>query len=186
MNTSHLFLIGYRCSGKSSVGKRLSEQYSIQHVDTDDLIEQQEDQTIPEIWAQKGASYFRAVESNVLHRICNTGESMIVSTGGGIITSPENRDRLSSQGHVIWLTASPPTLRNRLQSDAVERPSLTENPVEDEIKQVLEERTPHYRSVADWEITTENRSVKEVVDAIIKKLQHTKKLFPSPPQPSRD
>ncbi|MDI6790163.1 MAG: shikimate kinase, partial [Thermodesulfobacteriota bacterium] len=82
-----IVLIGYRGSGKSTVGRRLAERLSLPFIDTDTLIEEKAGITIKEMVEKKGWAYFRAVEKDVIRGLPGD-KTMVVAAGGGAILDP--------------------------------------------------------------------------------------------------
>ncbi|MGA7879339.1 MAG: shikimate kinase, partial [Terrimicrobiaceae bacterium] len=115
-------LIGFMGCGKSSVGRRLSGMTGHRFVDTDELIVQSESRTIPEIFSQSGEDYFRDVEQRSLEELVGVC-GIILSTGGGLVLRPANRETLKKIGIVAWLDASPDVLFERATRSA-KRPLL--------------------------------------------------------------
>ncbi len=115
-------LIGFMGCGKSSVGRRLSGMTGHRFVDTDELIVQSESRTIPEIFSQSGEDYFRDVEQRSLEELVGVC-GIILSTGGGLVLRPANRETLKKIGIVAWLDASPDVLFERATRSA-KRPAV--------------------------------------------------------------
>lgn len=168
MRGPHLFLIGYRGSGKSAVGMLLAHRMHRSAVDTDAWIESYAGRKIPEIFEQDGEEAFRALETFAIEQLPDS-TPLVVSLGGGAVLREVNRQLLRAKGRIVWLRADPATLAQRIASDAtrgVRRPSLTgQDPVQ-EIEQVLTVREPIYRSLADWVLETSNRPPSELAQAI--------------------
>ncbi|MEW6328463.1 MAG: shikimate kinase [Thermodesulfobacteriota bacterium] len=164
-----IVLIGYRGSGKSTVGRRLAERLSLPFIDTDTLIEEKTGITIKEMVEKKGWPYFRAVEKEVIRGLAGD-KTMVVAAGGGAVLDPENQARLKENGLVFYLAADEATLSGRIAKDARtgdQRPSLTGEMVTAEIRTVLKTREPIYRKVADYMINTVGRTVNDIVEEII-------------------
>ena len=137
-----IVLVGLMGSGKSSIGKRLSEQISISFVDSDDEIELAAGMPISEIFDKFGESYFRAGEERVLERLLG-GEPKIIATGGGSFISNQIRHNIRLKGFSVWLKADFETLWSRVQGKAT-RP-LLQNPNPDLVlKRLIMERDPVY------------------------------------------
>ncbi len=98
----NIALIGMPASGKTSVGKALSEKLDKSFVDSDDEIVRSENKSIPEIFADFGEAYFRNVEKNVIKNISMLN-SQVISTGGGSVLNPENIESLKSNSRVYFL-----------------------------------------------------------------------------------
>ncbi len=161
-------MIGYRGSGKSTIGRRLAEQFSLDFVDTDCLIEERAGATIQEMVKTRGWPYFRALEKEVIRDLA-ASHSAVVAAGGGAILDPDNQASLKRGSLVIYLTASETVLAARIAGDGKtegQRPSLTGDSVTAEISAVLRERDPLYRKVADHSLSTSRKSIDEVVAEI--------------------
>jgi len=164
----NIILIGYRCTGKSSVGKRLSNVLDRPFVDTDDLITNQAGLSIREIVEQGGWELFREKEKEVVHNL-STSSGKIIATGGGILDDDENRLLLKQNGLFIWLTASVETILARMQADEQtrdQRPALCGADRENEITTMLARWAPVYRQAADMIIDTSEKSIDDVVNEI--------------------
>lgn len=163
-----VILIGYRGSGKSAVGRGLARHLEMAFADADLEIEQTIGLTIREIFAKGGEEEFRRRERDVMKTLLEK-DHLVVATGGGAVLHPETRRQLVNADHVIWLTASPDILAQRISLDASSssrRPSLTTGSALDEIAEVLASREPIYRECATLEVSTEHRSVEELIEEI--------------------
>lgn len=165
----NVVLIGYRGTGKSSVGKILATRLGHALLSTDEEVVRIARQTIPEIVEQHGWEKFRDLESQVCQRL-DGREGLVVDTGGGIILRPQNVAVLKHIGTVFWLTASVEAIAKRIGGDT-QRPSLTGvKSFVDEIQEVLRERLPKYQATADHVIETEGKSLRKVADEILARL----------------
>lgn len=165
----NVVLIGYRGTGKSSVGKILATRLGHALLSTDEEVVRIAGQTIPEIVEQYGWEKFRDLESQVCQRL-DGREGLVVDTGGGIILRPQNVAILKHIGTVFWLTASVEAIAKRIGGDT-QRPSLTGvKSFVDEIQEVLRERLPKYQATADHVIETEGKSLRKVADEILARL----------------
>ena len=162
----NIVLIGYRGTGKSTVGKLLAMRLGRQFVSTDEEIIKRAKRTIPEIVAQEGWEYFRDLESEVCREFAGR-DRLVIDTGGGAILRTQNVEALKKSGTLFWLTASVKTITKRIGRDN-QRPSLTgSKSFVDEIQDVLRERTPKYQAASDHVITTDDRSIKQLVEIIL-------------------
>ncbi|MBW2061592.1 MAG: shikimate kinase [Deltaproteobacteria bacterium] len=164
----NLVLIGYRATGKSSVGALLSKQLHWPLLDTDDLIQQEARQTIPEIVAAGGWDHFRHLEKMAVARVCSL-DHHVIATGGGVVLEPENVARLRATGCLIWLQADAETIQARLAADD-NRPSLTGADTIKEVPQVLEKRLAAYRRAAHINIDTSGLSPAQIAERILRLL----------------
>lgn len=158
-DSPHLYLTGYRGTGKSTVSKLLGEALSLPVWDSDREIETRSNSTIKAIFEQRGEAAFRDLEETVV-RDLSSGETAIIALGGGAILRKSTRETILETGLCVWLTASPHTLSKRIQSDSGShdtRPALTtEQSVLREIENVLNARLPLYQQASDFEISTES------------------------------
>lgn len=147
--TSHLFLIGGRASGKTSLARLLASQLGTDWVDTDDVLQERIGESIADFVDRQGWDSFRDQETATLAAVCMQ-PAMVIACGGGIVLREENR-KLLKQGRVMYLRAEPEVLAARLAGDPNEaqRPSLTGKSIQDEVREVMTEREPLYIECAD-------------------------------------
>jgi shikimate kinase len=163
-----IFLIGYRGSGKSTVGRVLAGRLGWEFVDADQVLEDRYGKTIREIFAAEGETGFRNKESAVLADLC-TRTTTVIATGGGVILRQENRARIKNCGFVAWLSADPETLWERMQGDpttAARRPPLTTGGLI-EVQELLAAREPWYKACAHVEVPAAALSPEQAADAIL-------------------
>lgn len=161
----NIVLIGYRGTGKSSVGKMLAIRLGRTLVSTDAEIVRRTGKSIVEIVGQEGWERFRDVESEVC-RDFSGSDRLVIDTGGGAILRPENTRALKENGRVFWLTASVSTIVERIAGDT-QRPSLTgTSSFIDEVQGVLRERAPKYEAAADFVVATDDRPIDSVIQEI--------------------
>lgn len=169
----NIYLIGYRCTGKTSVGLMLSERTDWQLVDTDQRIVAHAGMPVSDIVAQNGWSYFREIEKQVLAETA-AASRLVVATGGGIVLDPDNRTILEDPGHfTVWLQAAPASIEKRMKADAQTetlRPALTESSLAGEITDTLAARGPFYASAKDMAIDTDQQSIDEICEWILKEI----------------
>lgn len=162
----NIVLIGYRGTGKSTVGKLLAARLGRELVSTDAEIIKRAKRTIPEIVTQEGWEYFRNLESDICRELASR-DKLVIDTGGGAILRTQNVEALKKNGTVFWLTASVETIEKRIGDDD-QRPSLTgAKSFVDEIQDVLRERTPNYQTAADHTIATDDRSINQLVETLL-------------------
>lgn len=162
----NIVLIGYRGTGKSTVGRLLAARLGRELVSTDAEIVKREQRTIPEIVVQEGWEYFRDLESDICRELASR-DQLVIDTGGGAILRAQNVEALKKNSTVLWLTASVETIAKRIGGDN-QRPSLTgTKSFVDEIQDVLRERTPKYQAAADRSIATDDRSINQLVETLL-------------------
>jgi shikimate kinase len=165
----NIILIGYRCTGKTTVSRLLAERLGWSYADVDDRIEAVAGKTIAEIFVAEGEAGFRDREAAALAELCQRS-GCVIATGGGAILREANRQLLRTGGRVAWLTAAPETLWERMNTDpttAARRPNLTVSGGLDEVRSLIAAREPLYREVAHFAVASDTLSPEAVTDAIL-------------------
>ena len=164
----NIILIGYRCSGKTSVGKRLARELGRLFVDTDDWLKEKAGRSISNIVEDDGWEGFRQLEREVIQEVCSR-DNTVIATGGGAILDPANVAAMQRNGRVVWLKVSPQKVKQRMARDENTddlRPSLTSKGLYDEIVDVLKEREPLYEQAMDLVIDTDHKTIDEIVHKV--------------------
>ncbi len=161
----NIFIVGPMGSGKSTVGKIISDELFLNFFDTDDEIESRTGASIDWIFDLEGEEGFRKRESSILEEMVKQN-SIVLSTGGGIIVSDSNREMLSSRGTVFYLS-TPISVQLERTSKDKDRPLLKNGDPEEILTRLQKERKDLYESVSDHVIETENKSSQEVASEII-------------------
>ncbi len=160
-------LIGPMASGKTTIGKRLSAALQLPFFDTDAWLEEEVGMTVTNIFSKQGEPAFRNWETRALQHFLPQ-EKYILSTGGGIIKRPENRELLSLHATVIYLNVSIPCQLKRTEGDTT-RPILRVEDKEAVLMRLREERAPLYQSIANLVVNadqTPNKIVKTIIKLI--------------------
>lgn len=157
--TRNIALIGMPGSGKTTVGRKISEITGREFADLDEEIEKVLERTIPEVIAEEGVPYFRAAETRILREISKKS-GMVIATGGGVVTVPENR-RLLKQNSFTVLIERP---LSELESDG--RPLSQSKGVE----ALYNERKQLYLDWSDFKVknTAPESTAKEIIETISK------------------
>jgi shikimate kinase len=166
-----VFLCGMMGAGKSAIGKALAEKLDVPFSDLDDLIEESEDLTIPEIFELHGEKYFREIERELLLHHAKTMNG-VVALGGGSLQNKQLVDELKKHGWLLFLNPDREILLERLKKSN-RRPMLKQmkdKQLEQRINSLLDERLPMYRQ-AHFSVTTGSGPISEAVDQIIKKFE---------------
>ena len=167
-----IVLIGYRGSGKTSIGKRLADRLWQKCVDTDEMIVAKAGKPIARIFAEDGEGKFREMEAEAVREVAKIND-VVIALGGGAPLREENRKIIKEAGHrVIYLKCEPDELLKRIQADPntpKDRPHLTEfgGGIE-EISKVLADREPIYRQMADAELEVTYLSPDEAMVYIVR------------------
>ena len=169
----NLYLVGYRCTGKTSVGRLLAKAMAWTFVDMDHELVTEAGIPIEEMVDSRGWKYLREGEAQLLESL-SQATKQVISTGGGIVTVPENIAVMRGSGKVVWLHASPDTIAARMEADrstAGQRPPLHGNDSVVEIEEVLAERLPLYDEAMHLQVETDELSLEEVTESILRWLE---------------
>lgn len=165
----HVYLIGYRATGKSTLAPLLAERLALPCIDLDARLARVHRRTISELWETWGEPYFRTQETILLTEL-SANPPTVFSTGGGVVIDPSNRELMRGTGFCVWLRATPETIGARLASDAAtatSRPPL--DPAldrDEEVAVTLARREPLYAEMAAGELWTDDRPLPALVDAL--------------------
>ncbi|WP_298667618.1 shikimate kinase [uncultured Methanofollis sp.] len=159
-------LIGYRGTGKTTVGKMIARRLSLPFLDTDALIEERAGMPVPAIFASAGEATFRSLEREVIAGLADFRG--VIATGGGAVLDPENVRVLRKGGTVVLLEASAGEVITRTAGS--DRPPLTGLPPEDEVRALLHRRRPFYLAAADICVRTGGRRPDMVADDVVSRL----------------
>lgn len=168
VDVSPLFLIGMMGSGKTTLGKRLARECKRDFIDLDREIERRNGVSVSTIFEIEGEAGFRQRESLLLAEVA-TQAGLVIATGGGTVLNPVNRARLFASGSVVYLHATASLLFVRTRNDR-NRPLLQVADPLAKIRQLVEQRDPLYREVADI-VVEAGRDPDAVVDEL-------KQIFP--------
>lgn len=159
----NIILTGFMGVGKTSVGTQLAKDLDFVFVDTDQLIEADQNTSITSIFAKYGEPYFREVEEKIIQEVTQK-EGQVISTGGGAVIRDMNRDAFKRSGFVVCLTASPEKIYERIKHET-HRPLLQTPDPKAKIGELLDSRAKFYAQ-ADLTIDTSAISITEVIQAI--------------------
>ncbi|WP_430401141.1 shikimate kinase [Flavobacterium sp.] len=161
-----IVLVGYMGSGKSTIGKMLSENVGIPFYDLDEIIEKQEGMSIKKIFIEKGEVYFRKLEHSVLNVFINTNEDFVLSLGGGTPCYANNHEVLKmSDVASFYLKNSVDTLCERLENEKMSRP-LIANFNKEELKEYVNKHLfdrNFYYYQSKYVVECTSKSIEEVV-----------------------
>jgi len=172
IRSRNIYLIGYRCTGKTSTGKTLATRLGWAFLDMDVNISHTYGMTIAEIVSKNGWDDFREKERAVMQDIA-VRDHCVVATGGGVVLNQNNVSDMKKTGVVVWLKARPETIKQRMEKDYSTndfRPSLSSKDVLAEVEDILGSRSARYRQAMDFCIDTDAKDINSVCDLIIKHL----------------
>lgn len=156
-------------AGKSTIGRQLAETLGYDFQDSDQEIQRRTGVDIATIFEYEGESGFRARERQVIEDLAGQ-EGIVLATGGGVVLTPENRQQLAARGFVIYLHCSPEQQYARTARDR-SRPLLHTDDPQQRLRDLMSEREPIYRQVADMVVSTERRGTSSVVKEIRRRLE---------------
>jgi shikimate kinase len=168
----NIILIGYRATGKTTLGQLLAQRLGWNWVDADVEIERCAGKSIARIFAEDGEPAFRRLEAQVIADLCRR-ERLVLAAGGGAPLRAESRQLMRQSGTVVWLAARPETILARMSADATtagRRPNLTDKGPLEEIVQLLRVREPIYQETAHFSIDTEGKSPPQIAAEILDRL----------------
>ena len=160
-----IFLIGPMGSGKSKIGRILSEKLSISLFDIDKEIEKDLNMSITEIFASKGEIFFRNTETDYLIKTKELRDC-IVSTGGGVIEEIKNLEFLKKEANVVFLNCSVESQYEHTKNSA-KRPLLLTNDPKLTLQTLYEKRFDSYKKVSKLELLSDSMSNDEIANKII-------------------
>ena len=165
----NIALIGYRGTGKTSVGKLLAKKLNRKLLSTDKMIIKKAGMPINKIVKKCGWNRFRHLESEAIKNIGGK-DNCIIDSGGGVILKNKNISALKKNCIIVLLKANPKVIASRIKSSK-QRPPLTNKSFIEEVRAVLKQRKEKYNNAADFIISTNNLSIGKVCNKIISKLK---------------
>lgn len=165
----NIFLIGLMGAGKTTIGRQIASELSLEFFDSDHEIEDRTGVTITHIFDIEGEAGFRQRETAMLDELTQQ-KGIVLATGGGAILKIENRQFLMSRGTTIYLYADIDTLFERTSKDR-NRPLLQTGNPQEKLEELLKIRDPLYRETADIIIDTGNDSIRLALKEILEKIQ---------------
>ncbi len=167
-----IVLIGFRATGKTSIGKALAEKLKWKFLDLDEEIQKKTKKSIKEIVEKEGWERFRNLEKEFLREILYL-ENVVLALGGGSILHQKEMSELKEKSLVIWLFASKEIILERMKKDfktLSQRPALTNfSNLEEEVEKLLKEREKLYNNFSHIKIDTSKKNIAEIVEEILKK-----------------
>lgn len=163
----HVVLVGMMGAGKTTIGRALAERMRRPLLDTDHMVEARAGRSVRRIFADDGEAAFRALESDALAAALVSAPPAVIAAAGGVVLAEANRTALISSGaKVVWLCATPELLVRRTQRGG-HRPLLDSDRL-GTLQRMFVEREPLYRAVADVIVSVDQRSIGDVVEAMLR------------------
>src|ERR1041384_4553160 len=163
----NIVLTGFMGTGKSAVGQHLATELHVAFVDVDLTIKKKAGKSIKDIFVTEGEARFRALESEVISELAHRDQT-VISTGGGALLNPKNREKLEKKGILVCLRAKTGTLLERLKDDLT-RPLLAGENMEQKMDRLLKERQAVY-DLCPIQVDTDGKTIAAVAAEIIEKV----------------
>lgn len=165
----HVALVGLPGSGKSTIGRQLARRLGRPFIDTDQVIEQRVGLSIREFFEREGEESFRDLEQSVIDEL-TLGEPCVLSTGGGVVLRPANREHLKQRTQAVYLHSAPEEVFRRLRHDR-NRPLLQVPDPLTRLRELYSLRDPLYRESARFVVETGRPSVAALVNMVVMQLE---------------
>jgi shikimate kinase len=163
-----IIFVGLPGSGKTTIGRQMGRRLGLPFLDSDSVIEQRLGCTIREFFEREGEERFRDIEQNVLDDLSKYHHG-VMSTGGGSVLRPLNRQNLHARGKVVYLRSTPEEVFRRLKHD-MQRPLLQVNDPQEKLRALFNVRDPLYRETAHFVFETGRPSINRLLNTIIGEL----------------
>jgi shikimate kinase len=158
---SGLYLVGFMASGKTTIGRALAQELGWPFIDIDTEIEAREGRAISQIFAERGESLFREVETEVIRQFA-AGSSAVIALGGGAFVQPANRELIENSGVAVWLDCPLEIIRKRLGDDSARPLAANRNGLE----KLFADRRPLYAR-ANYRIEVDTDNLPEILERIL-------------------
>jgi shikimate kinase len=153
-------------AGKTTIGRQLAAALGFEFEDSDHIIQKRTGVDIPTIFEFEGEAGFRQREAQIIDEFTQH-QGLVLATGGGSVLPQENRRILTARGFVVYLACSPEQQHERTARDRNRPLVQTEDPLE-ALRELMQERDPLYRQVADLIVSTERRTASSAVREILR------------------
>lgn len=159
-------LVGFMGAGKTTISQQLAMELALDYHDVDQLITEEIMMSISSYFKTVGEEKFRQKEHQTLTDLLS--QPGILSTGGGIVLREDNRELLKASRRVVYLTAKPSVIIQRIRQDQTSIRPLASEKSEREITALFKSREALYKEVATWTVETSNLTPAEVVTEIMR------------------
>lgn len=162
-----IFIIGYKSSGKTTIGKQLAKRLNMKFIDLDDVIEVREGSSIPVLYEKIGDTEFREKEWEALKEIVQE-ENLIVSTGGGTPCHCDNMNLMEKYGDILYIKLDNDTLVSRLKYATADRP-IVKNKTDEELREYvkdLKDRCEHHYLRAKYIVDGKDLTVDKILNVL--------------------
>ena len=161
------FLIGYKSSGKSTLGRMLARQMNLRFIDLDELIEEREGKTIPQLYNSLGDEGFRIREWEALKEVIQH-DDVVVALGGGAPCHCDNMNLIEEYGESIYIRHDNETLISRLKSATGDRPIVL-NKTDEELRMYVQDirnQCEHHYLRAKYIVDGKDLTVAKLIEVL--------------------
>lgn len=162
----HIVLVGFMGTGKTTIGNRLARGLGREFVDIDHEIERVSGMSISDMFRKYGETRFRSEEHLATVKLA-ARQGLVISTGGGWVLKEENVEALKPGSLIVWLTAPPEVIFQRVMRKKSSRPLLKNISSPADIAEMMAGRKPYYEKAADIAVDTGERSLRQAVEDIV-------------------
>lgn len=162
----HIVLVGFMGTGKTTIGNRLARGLGREFVDIDHEIERVSGMSISDMFRKYGETRFRSEEHLATVKLAAC-QGLVISTGGGWVLKEENVEALKPGSLIVWLTAPPEVIFQRVMRKKSSRPLLKNISSPADIAEMMAGRKPYYEKAADIAVDTGERSLRQAVEDIV-------------------
>ena len=170
LKNKNIIIVGMTGAGKTTIGKILSKEISRNFFDIDQEVEKVTNLKIKDFFRIYGEPEFRRLEKSILTKLITEKNKFVISPGAGIFCNEELREILLKECICVFLDAKLNTLVSRLKKNLSNRPKLNKGKLEDNLKQMYNERVHHYNK-SHFSINVSNKPILEIVKNIIEALK---------------
>ena len=170
LKNKNIIIVGMTGAGKTTIGKILSKEISRNFFDIDQEVEKVTNLKIKDFFRIYGEPEFRRLEKSILTKLITEKNKFVISPGAGIFCNEELREILLKECICVFLDAKLNTLVSRLKKNLSNRPKLNKGKLEDNLKQMYNERIHHYNK-SHFSINVSNKPILEIVKNIIEALK---------------
>lgn len=159
-----IFIIGYKSSGKTTIGKKLANRLKMEFIDLDEYIERKAGRSVPEIYIDEGDEKFRTIEWKALNEIIHK-DNIVVSTGGGVPCHCDNMHIMRENGKVLYLKLDNDTLVSRLKHATIDRP-IVKGKNDEQLREYVSElrnKCEHHYLTATYTINAKDVKIEDVI-----------------------
>ncbi len=169
-NKKIICLIGMMGVGKTTIGKKLAEKLDYYYFDSDNEISDYTKKSIADIFFEDGEGYFRKIEKDIIKKLINREERMVISLGGGSVISKKTRELLHKKSIIIWLDADIDTIISRTKN-SIHRPKLEQSSNKRKFLIDLKKKRKELYAEASFKIVTNDDNYTKIIDNILQQIE---------------